>query len=122
MQHKKRILCIDDSNAALLLLEYALGQAGYEAILALSVKQALEMIEIKMPDLILLDLSMPGISGYEFLEMRKKLKIDPVPVIVVSAFDAPDSIARVKSLGAVDFMSKPLKLEMILKKISTILG
>lgn len=114
-------MCIDDSNTALMLLEYALNEAGYEAIPALSVNQAMVVIEKKIPDLILLDLSMPDISGYEFLEMKEKLKIDQVPVIVVSAFDSPDSVAKIRELGAIDFISKPIRLDTILQKIKTIL-
>ena len=105
-----------------MLLEYALNEAGYEAIPALSVNQAMVVIEKIIPDLILLDLSMPDISGYEFLEMKKKLKIDQIPVIVVSAFDSPDSVAKIMKLGAIDFISKPIGLDTILQKIKTILG
>lgn len=119
---KKRILCIDDSNTALMLLEYALNDAGYEAMLALSVKEAMIAIEAKIPDLILLDLSMPDISGYEFLEMKEKLKIDMVPVIVVSAFDSAESVSKIMNLGAVDFVSKPIRMDTILQKIKAALS
>jgi len=114
---KKTILCIDDSNTALLLLEYALGEAGFQTILAMSVEQALTIINTQKPDMILLDLSMPEVSGYEFLKMRKQLNIESIPIIVISAYDSLDSIASVHDLGAVDFISKPISIDTILEKI-----
>jgi DNA-binding response OmpR family regulator len=119
---KKRILCIDDSNTALLLLEYALSEAGFEAILATSVEQAIICINTKKPDLILLDLSMPEVSGYEFLKMRIQLKLENVPVIVISAFDLQDSIAAVRNLGAIDFISKPIKIDPVVEMINKYLN
>jgi DNA-binding response OmpR family regulator len=114
---KKKILCIDDSGTALVLMEYGLNEAGFQAMLALSVEEAIQIIKIQIPDLILLDLSMPTISGYDFLEMRAKLKIENVPIIVISAFDSQDSVLKTRKLGATDFISKPIKIEAILEKI-----
>jgi DNA-binding NtrC family response regulator len=119
---KKRILCVDDSNTALILLEYALSEAGFEAVLAMSVEQAIKSIETQKPDLILLDLSMPEVSGYEFLEMRKPLKIEDVPVIVISAYDSNDSITTIRKLGAFDFISKPIKIDAVVEKIKKCLN
>ena len=122
METGKKILCIDDSNTALLLLEYSLNEAGYQAITALNVGEAIRIIEQQIPDLILLDLSMPAVSGYDFLKMRSQLKIEKVPVIVVSAYDSRDSVDSTRDLGAVDFVSKPISIDTILKKISTLLN
>ncbi len=119
---KKRILCIDDSNTALLLLEYALSEAGFEAILALSVEQAISIINTQKPDLILLDLSMPEVSGYEFLKMRIQLKLENVPIVVISAFDSKDSIDTVRNLGAIDFISKPIKIDPVVEVIKKCLN
>ena len=114
---KKKILCIDDSNTALLLLEYALNEAGFQAILAQDVEEAIQIIKTHAPDLILLDLSMPEISGYDFLKMRDKLNIESLPVIVISAYDSAQSVSTIMELGAVDFISKPIKIEEVLRKI-----
>ena len=119
---KKRILCIDDSNTALLLLEYALSEAGFEALLAISVGQAINILESIKPDLILLDLSMPEVSGYEFLKMRQHLKLENVPVIIISALDSQDSVAITRNLGAIDFISKPIKIGPLMEKISKYLN
>jgi CheY-like chemotaxis protein len=117
---KRKILCIDDSNTALLLLEYALGEEGYETLLAASVNEAIKLVGSQKPDLILLDLSMPEISGYDFLKMRNQLKIEDVPVIIISAYDSKDSIASTRNLGAVDFISKPIKIDSVVEKIKSI--
>ena len=71
----KTILIIEDSYTSLLLLENTLKLEGYETQLALSVKEAIELITKQIPDLIILDLNMPEISGYDFLNMRDQLKI-----------------------------------------------
>ena len=68
---EKKVLCIDDSETALILLEYSLKEAGFQPVLAKSVKEAIQILEYLKPDLILLDLSLPTISGYDFLAMRE---------------------------------------------------
>jgi DNA-binding response OmpR family regulator len=119
---KKRILCIDDSYTALLLLEHALSVEGYNALTALNVEEAIKIVKDKAPDLILLDLSMPEISGYDFLKMRNQLQIENVPILVVSAFDSNESKEEAQSLGAVEFISKPILLKDILQRIKALLN
>jgi DNA-binding response OmpR family regulator len=119
---KKKVLCIDDSSTALILLEYALNEAGFQAVPAISVEEAIQIIGSQIPDLILLDLSMPGISGYDFLKMRAKLKLEKVPIIVVSAYDSQEAILATQDLGAIDFVSKPIKIDEIVKKIEALLN
>lgn len=118
---KKKILCIDDSSTALILLDYALNEAGYQVISANNVEEAIQHIKAQIPDMILLDLSMPSISGYDFLKMKDQLNLGKVPIIVISAYDSPESIETSQKLGAVDFISKPIKIEMILAKINSYL-
>jgi DNA-binding response OmpR family regulator len=118
---ERKILCIDDSETALILLEYALNEAGYKTILARSADEAIKILNTLIPDLILLDLSMPDISGYEFLEMRIRLKLEKVPIIIISAFDSHESIQRTLNLGATDFVSKPIKIEHVIEKINAYL-
>jgi DNA-binding response OmpR family regulator len=114
---KKRILCVDDSNTALLLLEYALTEAGYDCVTAHSVEEAKNSLKEQLPDLILLDLSMPDVSGYDFLGMRKDMNLQNVKIIVVSAYDSVESVSLAKSLGIDDFISKPIKIGAVLNKI-----
>ena len=119
MENKRQILIIDDSNTALLLMEYALKEAGFDTLVASTAQEAINLISKKLPDLILLDLSMPEISGYDFLKMKDELKIEKIPVIVVSAYDSAESIKMTHDLGAVDFLPKPIRLETLMDKIRT---
>jgi DNA-binding NtrC family response regulator len=117
MENKKKILIIDDSNTALVLMEYALKEAGYISLIASSVKEAIKLIEKHSPDLILLDLSMPEISGYDFLKKKSELHIDHIPIVIVSAYDSVESIELTRNLGAADFISKPIRLDAMMDKI-----
>lgn len=117
MENKKKILIIDDSNTALVLMEYALKEAGYISLVASSVKEAIKLIETHSPDLILLDLSMPEISGYDFLKKKSELHIDHIPIVIVSAYDSVESIELTRNLGALDFISKPIRLDVMMDKI-----
>ncbi len=119
MKENYHILVIDDSSTALLLMEYALNEEGYKTHTASNVNDALLYLKQNTPDLVLLDLSMPEISGYDFLKMRKELNLADTPIIVVSAFDANDTIRETLSLGAIDFISKPIHIDTLLAKIRT---
>lgn len=114
MKKYKTILIIDDSSTTLLLLEWSLAQEGYDTQIAQSVEEARKVIEQKKPDLILLDLSMPRVSGYDFLKMRPELNIEEIPVVIVSAYDNMESIQLVKDLGANEFIAKPFRIPHIL--------
>ena len=118
MENKKKILIIDDSNTALLLMEYALKEAGYISLAASNVKEATKLMEKHSPDLILLDLSMPEISGYDFLKRKNELHIDHIPIIIVSAYDSVESIELTRKLGAVEFIAKPIRLDTMMDKIN----
>src|SRR3989338_5135079 len=120
MKNKGEILVIDDTVASLRLISRMLEEAVYSVSLAESGEQALSMVAGKPPELILLDVLMPGMSGFEVCE---RLKADPktggIPVVFLTASDDPrDSIAGLR-LGAVDYISKPYSREGLLAKVGT---
>jgi CheY-like chemotaxis protein len=119
MNKKKEILIIDDSGSSLQLLEYLLENEGYQTFSAESVNAAISILSQHTPDLILLDLQMPEISGYDFLKMRDKLNILKVPIIVISAYDTRENVQLTKSLGASDFLPKPIKTDFLIQLIKT---
>jgi two-component system, sensor histidine kinase and response regulator len=122
MKNDKVIMVIDDSETTLVLMEWFLNENNFKTLSANDINQAMQTLELQNPDLILLDLQMPGISGYDFLKMIKTdVNKKDIPVIVISALDSTESKKTVKQLGAVDFMSKPLKLNLLLDKINKIL-
>jgi DNA-binding NtrC family response regulator len=114
---KKTVLIIDDSNTSLILLEWALKEEGFNTLIAPSVNEARRIITARIPDLILLDLFMPEVSGYDFLKMKNELNIAKVPVIVVSAYDNSDSVKHTQELGASEFIPKPFTIQQIIKAV-----
>ena len=120
---KENILVIDDSNTNVVLVQAILNSKGYNITTAMSVKEALPIIDDKPPKLILLDLLMPQISGYQFLEdLKKNDDTKDIPVIIVSAVTDKESRIKTKKLGAVDYIEKPIDIKVLLNKVQEILN
>ncbi len=118
MDDKKTVLIIDDSNTNVVLLEAILSTKGYRAITALSVKEAMTILQKSRPDLILLDLLMPEISGFDFLEkVRLQNELSDIPVIVVSALTDEANIKKTRNLGAIEFIEKPVDINGLVEKV-----
>ena len=119
---KPCILVVDDSNTNIVLLEAILEDKGYLIQTALSAKEASDCIEKRMPDLILLDLLMPKISGFDFLEkLRINDKTVNIPVIIVSAVIDDESINRIRRLGATGFIQKPVNIQQLIESVERVL-
>ena len=117
------ILVVDDSTTNIVLLEAILEENGYKIDSAVSVKEALQCIDKKIPDLILLDLLMPKVSGFEFLEtLRADERTRLIPVMVISAITDEDSINRILRLGAVDFIKKPIDIQYLVEQVDRTLN
>lgn len=112
------ILIIDDSSTNVVLLEAILQEEGYSTETAYGAKEAFKIIDKHHPDLILLDLLMPQINGFEFLE---KLKMDEktknIPVIVVSAVGTKENIDKCRELSVNDFFTKPIDIPTFIMKV-----
>jgi len=121
---QSRILVIDDSTTNIVLLEAILTEKGYHIETALNAKEAFLRIEKQIPDLILLDLLMPKVSGFDFLkELRKDEKTKNTPVIVISAINTDDeNIRKINDLKAVDFLRKPIDIQYLVNKVQEILS
>ena len=121
---QSRILVIDDSTTNIVLLEAILAEKGYHIETALNAKEAFLRIEKQIPDLILLDLLMPKVSGFDFLkELRKDEKTRNTPVIVISAINTDDeNIRKINDLEAVDFLRKPIDIQYLVNKVEEILS
>lgn len=112
-EHLKRILVIDDDLHIGNLLEELLIKAGYRVDRAYSGTEALLLLNETMPDLILLDLILPGLSGEELLP-----HIDGVPVIVVSAKVGIDDKVGLLMGGAADYITKPFDTQELLARVA----
>jgi adenylate cyclase len=117
-----RILAVDDNKQNLSLLEKALKAAGYEVFTAEDGHTALELIDSAGPDLVLLDVMMPGISGYEVCQqIRANEATCLLPVVMLTALtDVTDRIRGIES-GADDFLSKPVNREELLTRVKSLL-
>jgi DNA-binding response OmpR family regulator len=116
------ILVVDDSTTNVVLLEAILDEKGYKIETALNAKEAYTLIDKNIPDLILLDLLMPKISGFDFLkEIRKNDKTKNTPVIVVSALTDEENIEKIMNMGAIDFVKKPIDLQYLVDKVESVL-
>ena len=116
------ILIVDDSTTNVVLLEAILDERGYKIHTALNAKEAYSIIAKHKPDLILLDLLMPKISGFDFLhEIKKSKSTKDTPVIIVSALTDEENIEKIMDMGAIDFVKKPIDLQYLVNKVEAIL-
>jgi len=116
-------LIIDDVSSNLLLTQSILEAENYRVVTCENAKQALEVL--KQPnhiELILLDIMMPDFDGYDFLDQKRKLIGDALPVIVVSARTDAESIQKAIDKGAYDYLSKPFNMQDVLNKTRSALG
>jgi len=112
------ILIVDDSSTNNLLLESALSDKGLNIITAVDGKKALDIFNKKRIDLVLLDIMMPGLSGYDVLElMLKETKLASIPVIMVTARSQVEDMEKAKKMGAVDYFEKPLNLDKLISRV-----
>jgi len=114
------ILIVDDDPDHLFMVSMILKQEGYHVYRASDGNMALEMAQSALPDLILLDINMPDLSGYDVCQrLKADEKTQDIPIIFVSALDKMLDKAKAFSLGAVDYMTKPFQLEEVLALVKT---
>lgn len=107
-----RVLVVDDEYLIRWTLQKNLEKEGYEVILAETGEEALDKLQEEAPDLMLLDIKLPGMDGYEVLE--KALKIDQgIIPIMITAFDDVDRVVKAMKLGAFDYIAKPFDFSKI---------
>ena len=113
-----RILTVEDSDNIRRMIAYNLERAGYEVLQAANGKDAVRILQKMVPDLIVLDVRMPEMNGFQLLElMRKYPKAAAIPVIMLSALSQPENIDRALSLGVVDYIVKPLDPTVLTAKV-----
>ena len=116
------ILVVDDNEMNRDVISRQIKRQGHEVITASSGIQALEMLQAQPFDLILLDIMMPGMNGYEVLErLRADESLRRIPVVVVSAVDDLDSVIRCVELGAEDYLFKPINRTLLRARVDACL-
>lgn len=118
METKKKVLVVDDEAGVLRFVSVSLSAAGYEVIPASSGEEALKLVDSANPDIMLLDLVMESMSGFDVLE--KLRTFSQIPVIIFTARGDISAIAL--KAGANDFFAKPFKPEQLIEKIKKVLG
>lgn len=120
IETKASILLVDDTPANLHLLIQELIQENYKVLVAESGSSALERVRYAMPDIILLDVMMPGINGFETCRRLKAIpETQDIPVLFLSALD--DAVDKVQgfAVGGVDYITKPLQAAEVLARVQT---
>lgn len=114
---KKRVLIVDDEPRILRVIEIKLRKSGYEVIAASTGREALHLVEVGNPDIILLDLLLPVMNGFQVLE--KLRTFSNLPVLVFSAKSGSSHAAM--KLGANDYMNKPFNPDELVRRIESLL-
>jgi len=119
MARPHRILCVEDDPTALKVIQTFLLRQGYEVQTATDGQEALASVDRSRPDIILLDVMMPGMTGYE---VSAKLREHPdhayIPVIFLTALAEAEERERAFAAGAVDFLNKPVQRARLLQKVA----
>lgn len=123
MADKKRILIIDDDAVALNSLKELLALSGYEVEAVQEAKEVMQKIKSLKPHLILLDLLMPHLGGFEICELlNQDRETQGIPVIVVSALLKEADIRRAYHLGVIGYITKPYDFPKLLHEINKALA
>ena len=122
-EKKKKILVVDDSQDMRAILSIRLRINGYDVIMAQDGQEGLEKTKEELPDLIILDLMLPKIDGYEVCRMLKfDDKYKNIPVVVLSALDQQEDREKAVGSRADAYFIKPFDLELLLAKIKSLIG
>jgi DNA-binding response OmpR family regulator len=118
-----KILIVDDNPVIVELLERKLGREGYDVVGCTESDQAMDKCLEGKPDLIILDILMPGKSGWDIMkELKANSSTDSIPVIISSVKNRPEDMDRGKDMAATDYIAKPYVFSDLLEKVQKILG
>jgi DNA-binding response OmpR family regulator len=113
------ILAVEDEPAMAELLQSALSEEGYLVTLAADGVQALQLGQSTHFDLILLDLMLPSVNGFEVVQRLRKARIQ-TPILILTARDAPADIIKALDSGADDYLTKPFSLKVLLARVRAV--
>ena len=117
---RSRVLVVDDEDNITFLLDTALSHFGFEVRVACNGREALRGVEAFDPDVVLLDVMLPDLDGFEVVR-RLRLEGQKVPVLFLTARDTVDDKVRGLTLGGDDYVTKPFSLEEVVARIQVIL-
>jgi len=119
---KEQVLIVEDEHDTVELLRYNLQKESYQTVVARTGAEAISAVQSHMPDIVLLDIMLPELNGWDVCRMlRESVKGKSVPIIMLTALSAEDARIKALTLGADDFLSKPFSLRELLLKIKKLL-
>jgi two-component system, OmpR family, alkaline phosphatase synthesis response regulator PhoP len=120
---KKNILIVDDEPHIVNLVKLSLDKRKYDVSGAYSAREALRLIDSHIPDVIIVDLMMPGVNGYELCQsLRENLKTKQIPIIILSAKGQMNDKLHAIDVGADDYITKPFDPMELERRIKLNLG
>ncbi len=121
MERPDRLLVVDDVSDNIHLIRAILAEEAYTILEARNGQEALEMIPRDLPDLILLDVMMPGMDGYEVTRRVRSMEGIPfIPILLITAYDQPSAV-RGLDLGADEFIRKPVEADELVARVRSLL-
>lgn len=118
-----RILVVEDNPANLKLVVFLLEEAGYSVLTATDAAEAIELAGAEMPDLVLMDVQLPGMDG---LEATRRLKADAstrhIPVVALTAFAMKGDEDRIRAAGCDGYIPKPIRYQSFLGEVGQFVG
>lgn len=118
-----KVLVVDDEPNIVLSIEFLMEQAGFEVVTAEDGEQALARVDDTQPDLLLLDISLPGISGFDVLErLRSQEATAQLPIIMLTAHGRDVEREKGMALGADDYITKPFSTQSLVEKVKALLN
>ncbi len=117
----KRVLIVDDDFEIIEAVRYALEAAGHEVVIARDGNQGLALAERENPDLMILDMMMPKRSGFLVLEKLRRLRDEPLPVIMITGNEGSRHKAYAELLGVSDYIRKPFAMDRLVDAVNNLL-
>ena len=119
----RTILVVDDEPNARSLLRLILVRAGFQVLVAQDGYEALKQVKDKVPDVMILDIMMPGIDGFEVCEkLRSNEETATLPIIMLSARADPESVNKGLQVGATKYLTKPVTPELLTQQVNDVLS
>ncbi len=115
-----RILIVDDSDMNIMILKTVLGKHGFDVVVADNGPTALKIAQAEIPDLIMLDIQMPQMDGFEVCQrLKADCRTQAIPVIFISALDNSEVILKGFEIGGVDYITKPFRFEEVTARVES---
>jgi DNA-binding response OmpR family regulator len=117
-----KILAIDDQKLVLIPLESRLAELGYEVLTETNAFKGIELYDSFQPDLVIVDMNMPTVSGMEIVKHIRQDKKEQTPIMILSGNTDDDMITKGFDLGINDYMKKPLSLNEVCARVKRLIG